>query len=168
MIYIFGKAPRFKDLPFAGIRLMCRRSLRGHDPLRGLCENPLSSREVWTISRHVGLTWVDCGDTSRILAASAFSLTGEEEWVLPPISLCRSVNHACLGQNGATRMRRHCYVWLNFWKTWQRICWGGAYANIPSQLMARASVKIALWSGVSDTKVAHLVLNLVAKRSRLG
>ena len=26
----------------------------------------------------------------------------------------------------------------------------------------------ALWSGVGDTKVAHLVLNLVAKRSRLG
>ena len=30
--------------------------------------------------------------------------------------------------------------------------------------MARASVKSALWSGVGDTKVAHLVLNLVAKK----
>ena len=45
---------------------------------------------------------------------------------------------------------------------------GKAYANIPSQFMARASVKIALWSGVGDTKLAHFVLNLVAKRSRLG
>ena len=40
--------------------------------------------------------------------------------------------------------------------------------KIPSQLMARASVLRALLSGVGDTKIAHLVLNLAAKRSRFG
>ena len=43
-----------------------------------------------------------------------------------------------------------------------------AHMNIPSQLMARASVKSALWSGVGDTKVAHLMLNLMAKSSGLA
>ena len=54
-------------------------------------------------------------------------------------------------------------------KTWVSILWRGkAWANIPSQLTAWASASSALLSGVRDTKVGHLALNLVAKRLRLG